>query len=156
MVCEKMDGDMASIQLSSVNACFQELLAEVEENGEGIQEIIDVLGGGSSGGGGGGPAPGPGPAAGLGPSVGGGSSVSPGPVAGPGPGPAAGPGPSVGGGSGGSSDPISVQPGDVIQSPEYPDFYTPSSNQVVSAYNYILAPPLKMLPHILLGLEPGG
>ena len=46
-----MDGEMASIGFSTVNTCYQELLAEVEENGEGIQEIIDVLGWGSSGGG---------------------------------------------------------------------------------------------------------
>ena len=44
MVCEKIEGQMATIGFSSVNACFQELQAEVEENGEGIQEIIDVLG----------------------------------------------------------------------------------------------------------------
>ena len=79
MVCEKIEGQMATIGFSSVNACFQELQAEVEENGEGIQEIIDVLA-----------------------SVGG-SSI---------------------GGSGGESG--------QIQSPNFPDFYPPSSYEVIS------------------------
>ena len=79
MVCEKIEGQMATIGFSSVNACFQELQAEVEENGEGIQEIIDVL------------------------SSVGGSSI---------------------GGSGGESG--------QIQSPNFPDFYPPSSYEVIS------------------------
>ena len=42
---------MASITSHSAFTCLQEILTEVEENGEGIEEIIDVLasGGGSSG-----------------------------------------------------------------------------------------------------------
>ena len=79
MVCEKIEGHMATIGFSSVNACFQELQAEVEENGEGIQEIIDVLA-------------------------------------------------SVGGSSIGGSVGESGQ----IQSPNFPDFYPPSSYEVIS------------------------
>ena len=48
---------MATAMPYSACTCFQEILTEVEENGEGIQEIIDVLesgdgigvGGGESG-----------------------------------------------------------------------------------------------------------
>ena len=45
---------MATTTSYSACTCFQDILAEVEENGEGIQEIMDVIasGGGSSGGGG--------------------------------------------------------------------------------------------------------
>ena len=42
-----MDGDMASIGTYAVSTCYQEILSEVEENGEGIQEILDVLEDGS-------------------------------------------------------------------------------------------------------------
>ena len=42
---------MATSTSYSACTCFQDILAEVEEHGEGIQEIIDVLGGGSGGGG---------------------------------------------------------------------------------------------------------
>ena len=77
---------MATSTSYSACTCFQDILAEVEENGEGIQEIIDVLGGGSGGGG------------------------------------------SIGGGSGGESG--------VIQTPNYPDFYPASYNEVVRAYKY--------------------
>ena len=52
MVCEKKDGHMASPMSYSACTCFQDILAEVEENGEGLQEIMDVIGGGSGGGGG--------------------------------------------------------------------------------------------------------
>ena len=46
---------MATAMPYSACTCFQEILTEVEENGEGIQEIIDVLGdGGDIGVGGGG------------------------------------------------------------------------------------------------------
>ena len=41
-----------------------------------------------------------------------------------------------------------------IQTPNYPDFYPASSNEVISAK--MLAQPLTMLPYILLGVEPGG
>ena len=34
---------MATAMPYSACTCFQEILTEVEENGEGIQEIIDVL-----------------------------------------------------------------------------------------------------------------
>ena len=53
MVCERKDGHMASIMSFSACTCFQDVLTEVEENGEDIEEIIDALasGGGSSGGG---------------------------------------------------------------------------------------------------------
>ena len=58
MVCERKAGHMASIMTHSACTCSQDIIAEVEENGEGIQEIIDVLasggGGGSIGGGSGG------------------------------------------------------------------------------------------------------
>ena len=37
---------MASIAAHSACTCFQEILTEVEENGENIEEIIDLLGGG--------------------------------------------------------------------------------------------------------------
>ena len=70
---------MATAMPYSACTCFQEILTEVEENGEGIQEIIDVLA-----------------------SVGG-SSI---------------------GGSGGESG--------QIQSPNFPDFYPPSSYEVIS------------------------
>ena len=55
LVCEMRDG-LATVVASSACTCFQEILTEVEENGEGIQEIIDVLesGDGSAIGGGGG------------------------------------------------------------------------------------------------------
>ena len=43
---------MASPMSYSACTCFQDILAEVEENGEGLQEIMDVIGGGSGGGGG--------------------------------------------------------------------------------------------------------
>ena len=77
---------MASITSYSAFTCFQEILTEVQGNGEGIQEIMDVVGGGSGGGG------------------------------------------SVGGGSGDESG--------VIQTPNYPDFYPASYNEVIRAYIY--------------------
>ena len=67
----------------SACTCFQEILTEVEENGEGIQEIIDVLESGD--------------------------------------------GSAIGGGGGGSGE--SGQ----IQTPNYPDFYPASSNEVINA-----------------------
>ena len=42
---------MASIVPYSACTCFQEILTEVEENGENIEEIIELLGDPTSGGG---------------------------------------------------------------------------------------------------------
>ena len=42
MVCERNDG-LPSIVTHSAFTCFQEILTEVEENGEKIEEIIDLL-----------------------------------------------------------------------------------------------------------------
>ena len=50
MVCERKAGQMASVMTHSACTCSQDIIAEVEENGEGIQEIIDVLGSGGDGG----------------------------------------------------------------------------------------------------------
>ena len=89
---------MASIKSFAACTCFQQILTEVEENGEGIQEIIDDLASGGSSGGGG-----------------------------------------IGGGSGGSSEPPSGGPDpppNQIQSPNYPNFYPPSSNEVIITCNY--------------------
>ena len=83
LVCEKKVGHMASIKSFSSCTCYEEILTEVEENGDGIEEIIDVLasGGVPSGG-------------------------------------------DIEGGSGGESG--------QIQSPNFPDFYPPSSYEVIS------------------------
>ena len=93
---------MASIKSFSSCTCYEEILTEVEENGDGIEEIIDVLasGGESSGG-------------------------------------------DIGGGSEGESG--------QIQSPNYPDFYPPSSDEVFSALHIY-----DSHIHMLLGVEPGG
>ena len=45
MACERVD-DLATIVAKSAYTCFQEILAEVQENGEKIDEIIDILEGG--------------------------------------------------------------------------------------------------------------
>merc|ERR1719211_533685 len=52
MVCERSEGSMASIVAHSACTCFQEILTEVEENGENIEEIIDLLEAAPSNGGG--------------------------------------------------------------------------------------------------------
>ena len=54
LVCLREEGHRATISSHSTCTCSQEILTEVEDIGEGIQEIIDVLGGGSDIGGGGG------------------------------------------------------------------------------------------------------
>ena len=43
LVCLREEGHRATISSHSTCTCSQEILTEVEENGEGIQEIIDVL-----------------------------------------------------------------------------------------------------------------
>lgn len=45
MVCERVD-DLATIVAKSAYTCFQEILAEVQENGEKLDEIIDIFEGG--------------------------------------------------------------------------------------------------------------
>ena len=93
VVCEKKDGHMATATPYSACTCFQEILTEVEENGEGIQEIIDVLESGD------------------------GSVIG-------------------GGGSEEDSGEISGEDSGDIMTPNYPNFYPASSNEVISAYKY--------------------
>ena len=42
LVCGRRDG-LATVVVFSSFTCFQEILMEVNENGENIQEIIDLL-----------------------------------------------------------------------------------------------------------------